>query len=73
MVVSLVRPKSCPSGGGSAFLETATVSSAIAPEPSELFKPLSDLLHRGRAPDYWASSARIGKITRQTGGAVGTL
>jgi hypothetical protein len=59
MVVSLVRPKSCPSGGGSAFLETATASSATAPEPSELFKPLSDLPYRGSAPDSQPASVRL--------------
>jgi hypothetical protein len=31
-------------------LKTATASSATAPEPSELFKPLSDLPYRGSAP-----------------------
>jgi hypothetical protein len=72
MAVSLVRPKFCPSGGGSAFLENGYGIERDAPEPSELFKPLSDLPYRSSTPDYWASSVRIGKITRQTGGAVGT-
>jgi acyl-CoA synthetase (AMP-forming)/AMP-acid ligase II len=29
---------------------------------TELLKPVSDLLHRGSASDYWASLARIGKF-----------
>jgi hypothetical protein len=38
---------------------------------TELLKPIGDLLHRGSAPDYRASSARIGKFIRQTRSAVG--
>ena len=30
---------------------------------TELLKPLRNLLHRGSAPDYRASSARIGQTT----------
>jgi hypothetical protein len=30
---------------------------------AELLQPVGDLLHRGSAPDYWASSARIGQTT----------
>jgi hypothetical protein len=33
----------------------------ILPE-TELLKPLRNLLHRGSAPDYRASPARIGKV-----------
>jgi hypothetical protein len=33
----------------------------VLPE-TELLKPVSDLLHRGSAPDYRASPARIGKF-----------
>ena len=41
----------------------------VLPE-TELLQPISDLLHRGSAPDYRASSARIGKTTRQIPSAV---
>jgi hypothetical protein len=34
----------------------------VMPE-TELLQPVSDLLHRDSAPDYRASSARVGKIT----------
>jgi len=47
MAVSLVRPKFCPSGGGSALLENGygiERDRAL----SELFKPISDLLHRAQ-------------------------
>ena len=33
----------------------------VLPE-TELLKPVSDLLHRGSAPDYRASPARIGEF-----------
>ena len=34
----------------------------VLPE-TKLLKPVSDLLHRGSAPDYRASPARIGKLS----------
>jgi hypothetical protein len=40
---------------------------------TQLLQPISDLLHSGSAPDYWASPARIGKFIRQTGNAVGSI
>ena len=40
---------------------------------TELLKPVSDLLHRGSAPDYRASSPRIAKTTRQIPNAVGSI
>jgi hypothetical protein len=40
---------------------------------TQLLQPVSDLLHRGSALYCRASSTRIGKTTRQTRGAVGTL
>jgi hypothetical protein len=44
----------------------------VLPE-AQLLKPIGDLLHRGSAPDYRASSARIGKTTRQIPNAVGSM
>jgi hypothetical protein len=41
----------------------------VLPE-TELLKPVSDLLHRGNAPDYRASTARIGESI-QNGCSVG--
>ena len=41
----------------------------VLPE-TELLQPVGDLLHRGSAPDYRASSARIGQTTRQIPSAV---
>jgi hypothetical protein len=41
----------------------------VLPE-TELLKPVSDLLHRGSAPDYRASTARIGEFI-QNGCSVG--
>ena len=34
---------------------------SVLPE-TELLKPVTDLLHRGSAPDYRASPARIGEF-----------
>jgi hypothetical protein len=40
---------------------------------TELVEPVGDLLHRGSASDYRASSARIGKFIRQIRNAVGSI
>jgi hypothetical protein len=75
-----MRPRSLPSRGLWRYHDLPSLHRCQLVTRKRLFiadpdrlrgKPISDLLHRGSASDYRASSARIGKITRQTRDAVG--
>jgi hypothetical protein len=52
MVVSLVRPKSCPSGGGSAFLENGYGIERDLALAFRAFQANQHLLHRARPQVY---------------------